>query len=39
MTTHKILTPCGFKISPQQAWVAFHKTVRVHLSLPANLIV
>ena len=24
---------------PQQAWVAFHKTVRAHLGLPSNMIV
>lgn len=29
----------GLHTCPQQAWVAFHKTVRRHLNLPANLII
>jgi nitroreductase len=29
----------GLHTCPQQAWVAFHETVRSHLGLPENLIV
>jgi nitroreductase len=29
----------GLHTCPQQAWVAFHKTVRTHLALPPHLIV
>lgn len=29
----------GLHTCPQQAWVAFHKTVRAHLNLPENLVI